>query len=194
MTTLFFILVTWALVSGLNPHIVDLPREQWPVGYNGKSPLYAGTATTWCGAASGNMCGLGAKCDSGSIHCGALSDASFPDVIQCSCSSYCSNCGLTECCNNEAPSCNTKFCGAGWCVACNDAKCYNKNTFNVTLADACPKYHPNNVNNCCSHNKDPGWCECVSSTVSPNIDLNCAAFQYMAAISVGQVEAYLWAC
>jgi len=181
-------------VFGIATPIV-LPRQLWPAGYDGRSPLYSGTATTWCGDKSGNMCGLGASCDSGAIHCGALSDAAFPDLIKCKCpGSTCTNCGLTKCCNNIAPSCDTAFCRKGWCVACNDNKCSSKNTFNVTLADACPKEHPQNVDNCCSHNKDAGWCECVESSHPPNIDLNCKAFEVMAPTSVGQVEAYLWEC
>jgi len=159
-----------------------LPKELWPQGYRGDTPLYSGTATTWCGDKSGNMCGLGSQCDSGSILCGALSDASFPNVIKCHCTSSgsCSNCGLAKCCSNSAPTCDTGFCRQKWCVSCEDSKCNNRNTYNITLADACPKLHPQNVDNCCSHNKVAGWCECVDSSVVPNLDLNCKGFESMA--------------
>jgi len=172
---------------------VNLPRDQWPERYQGDTPLYSGTATTWCGDKSGNMCGLGSQCDGSSLACGALSDASFPDIIKCHCTSSgsCSNCGLPKCCSNSAPTCETGYCGQRWCVSCEDSKCSNRNTHNVTLADACPKLHPQNVDNCCSHNKAQSWCECVDPNVVPNLDLNCKGFENLAPRSVGQVRVQL---
>jgi hypothetical protein len=72
-------------------------------------------------------------------------------------------------CNAGAPPCST---------ACNQKICISKDGKRATgtVLSACPKHHPDNVNNCCSHPSSRDYCTCV---IQDTLDINWQPYQQL---------------
>ena len=74
---------------------------------------------------------------------------------------------VSECSDGKAPQCSTA-CGQKVCIAKDGKKATG------TILSACPKHHPENVKNCCSHSSSKDYCTCV---VQDTLDLNWQPYQ-----------------
>ena len=74
---------------------------------------------------------------------------------------------VSECSDGIAPQCSTA-CGQKICIAKDGKKATG------TILSACPKHHPENVKNCCSHSSSKDYCTCV---VQDTLDLNWQPYQ-----------------
>jgi hypothetical protein len=77
------------------------------------------------------------------------------------------NQAITQCADGKAPNCKTS-CGQKICVAKDGKKA------TATILSACPKHHPENVKNCCSHPSSRDYCTCV---IQDTLDLNWKPYQ-----------------
>jgi len=74
---------------------------------------------------------------------------------------------VSECSDGIAPQCSTA-CGQKICITKDGKKATG------TILSACPKHHPENVKNCCSHSSSKDYCTCV---VQDTLDLNWQPYQ-----------------
>jgi hypothetical protein len=74
---------------------------------------------------------------------------------------------VSECSDGKAPQCSTA-CGQKICISKDGKKATG------TILSACPKHHPENVKNCCSHSSSKDYCTCV---VQDTLDLNWQPYQ-----------------
>jgi hypothetical protein len=74
---------------------------------------------------------------------------------------------ITECSDGRPPQCTT---------ACGQKICITKDSRRATgtILSACPKHHPENVKNCCSHPSSRDYCTCV---IQDTLDLNWQPYQ-----------------
>lgn len=74
---------------------------------------------------------------------------------------------VSACSDGQAPQCSTA-CGQKICISKDGKKATG------TILSACPKHHPENVNNCCSHSSSRDYCTCV---IQDTLDLNWQPYQ-----------------
>lgn len=74
---------------------------------------------------------------------------------------------VSQCSDGIAPQCTTA-CGQKICISKDGRKATG------TILSACPKHHPENVKNCCSHSSSKDYCTCV---VQDTLDLNWQPYQ-----------------
>jgi hypothetical protein len=74
---------------------------------------------------------------------------------------------VSECSDGRAPQCSTA-CGQKVCISKDGKKTTG------TILSACPKHHPENVKNCCSHSSSRDYCTCV---IQDTLDLNWQPYQ-----------------
>ena len=74
---------------------------------------------------------------------------------------------VSQCSDGNAPQCSTA-CGQKICISKDGKKATG------TILSACPKHHPENVKNCCSHSSSKDYCTCV---IQDTLDLNWQPYQ-----------------
>jgi hypothetical protein len=91
---------------------------------------------------------------------------------------------VSECSDGIPPQCSTA-CGQKICITKDNKKATS------TILSACPKHHPDNVKNCCSHPDSRDYCTCV---VQDTLDLNWQPYQQLGNTNGYSTSAVWGAC